>query len=186
MQLSPSWGAANCEAIQELPSSFWNPKVHRRVHKSPPLVPILSPINPVYTTQSYLRSILILSTHLHLGLPSGLFPSGFPTNILYAFLFSPHSCYMPRPSYPPWLDHSNYRKIRLLVQCHPCPNWPPVLPLNLTYIFICLWQMPWANLLYTGLLHSMYLISCQSPLHFVVSLYFTISSVYHLVQQCAI
>jgi hypothetical protein len=30
-----------------------------------------------------LRSILILSTHLRLGLPSGLFPSGFPTNTLY-------------------------------------------------------------------------------------------------------
>jgi hypothetical protein len=30
-----------------------------------------------------------LSTHLRLGLPSGLFPSGFPTNILYAFLVSP-------------------------------------------------------------------------------------------------
>jgi hypothetical protein len=29
-----------------------------------------------------------LSTHLRLGLPSGLFPSGFPTNILHAFLFS--------------------------------------------------------------------------------------------------
>jgi hypothetical protein len=29
-----------------------------------------------------------LSTNLCLGLPSGLFPSGFPTNILYAFLFS--------------------------------------------------------------------------------------------------
>jgi hypothetical protein len=36
-----------------------------------------------------LRSILILSTHLRLGLPSGLFPSGLPTDILYAFLFSP-------------------------------------------------------------------------------------------------
>jgi hypothetical protein len=35
------------------------------------------------------RSILILSTQLRLGLPSGLFPSGFPTNNLYAFLFSP-------------------------------------------------------------------------------------------------
>jgi hypothetical protein len=30
----------------------------------------------------YLRSILILSTHLPHGLPSGLFPSGFSTNIL--------------------------------------------------------------------------------------------------------
>jgi hypothetical protein len=34
-----------------------------------------------------LRFILILSTHLHQGLPSGLFPSGSPTNILHAFLF---------------------------------------------------------------------------------------------------
>jgi hypothetical protein len=30
-----------------------------------------------------------LSINLRLGLPSGLFPSGFPTNILYAFLLSP-------------------------------------------------------------------------------------------------
>jgi hypothetical protein len=29
----------------------------------------------------------MLSTHLRLGLPSGLLTSGFPTNILYAFLF---------------------------------------------------------------------------------------------------
>jgi hypothetical protein len=29
-----------------------------------------------------------LSTRLRLGLPSGIFPSGFPTNILFA-LFSP-------------------------------------------------------------------------------------------------
>jgi hypothetical protein len=35
------------------------------------------------------RSILILFYHLLLGLPSGLLPSGFPTNNLYAFLFAP-------------------------------------------------------------------------------------------------
>jgi hypothetical protein len=75
MELSPSWEAASCVATQELPNILWNPKVHYGVHKSPPLVPILSQINPVHTT------------HLRLGLPSGLFPCGFPTNILYAFLF---------------------------------------------------------------------------------------------------
>jgi hypothetical protein len=42
-----------------------------------------------------LTFILILSTHLRLGLPSGLFPYGFPTNILYAFLFS-----LIRATYP--------------------------------------------------------------------------------------
>ena len=45
------------------------------------------------------RSSFILSFHLSLGLPSGLFPSGFPTKTLYAPLFSPHTRYMPRPSH---------------------------------------------------------------------------------------
>jgi hypothetical protein len=35
------------------------------------------------------RSILLLSTNICLGLPSGHFHSGFPTNNLYTFLFSP-------------------------------------------------------------------------------------------------
>jgi hypothetical protein len=46
------------------------------------LVPVPSQIYPVHTIPLYLRSVLILYTHLHLGLPSGLFPCGFATNIL--------------------------------------------------------------------------------------------------------
>ena len=35
------------------------------------------------------RSVLMLSSHLRLGLPSGFFPSGFPIKILYALLLFP-------------------------------------------------------------------------------------------------
>jgi hypothetical protein len=63
-----------------------------------------------------LRSILVLSSYLRLGLPSGLFPSGFPTNILYAFLFSPHACCTPFLSHFSSFDHSNYiwRRIQVM------------------------------------------------------------------------
>jgi hypothetical protein len=62
--LSPSWGAANCAAPREFPSILWNPKVQYRVHKSAPLLPMLSHIHPIHSIPSYLRSILILSSHL--------------------------------------------------------------------------------------------------------------------------
>jgi hypothetical protein len=90
MEPSPSWEAANCAGAQELHSILWNPRFvtvfARALHWS------LASSRSVQSIPSYpvsLRSILILFTHLRLGLPTGLFPSDFATNILYAFIFSP-------------------------------------------------------------------------------------------------
>jgi hypothetical protein len=66
-ELSPSWEVANYVATKELPSILWSPKIHHRVHKNPPLVPILSQIDPVQSHPTSVRSILILSTHPRLG-----------------------------------------------------------------------------------------------------------------------
>jgi hypothetical protein len=69
MEMSPSWETASPVVTQEFPNILWNPKVHYRVHKSLPL----SQINPVHNTPSItLKSILIIFTHLRVGLPQSL------------------------------------------------------------------------------------------------------------------
>jgi hypothetical protein len=97
MELSPSWEATNCAATREIPRILCHPKIYYRVQNSPPHLSLSSSrsIQFIASHTISLRSIWILSAYLRLGLPSGLFPSGFLINILYAFLFSPFVLHFP-------------------------------------------------------------------------------------------
>jgi hypothetical protein len=96
MEQSP-WKVNSHLRSQEMPRLLQNTKFHYRVHKSPPLVPILHQMHPSTPSQCFPpRSVLILSSHLCVGLPSNLFLSGFPTKIFYVFLISPMRAAYPK------------------------------------------------------------------------------------------
>jgi len=82
---------------------FMQPKVYYLIYNSSPLLHILVHKNSVHFF--FLQSSLTSHFHLRLGLPSGLFASGFPVNNVHGF--SPSAIPPTRPtlSYPPLPDH---------------------------------------------------------------------------------
>jgi hypothetical protein len=115
IEQSPSWEVNRFSASQEIPRILRDLKVHYRIHKCPPLVPILSQINPLRALPSN-----FLKIHLNIILPSTprypkwSLPLKFPhQNPIYASSV-PHTRYMPRPSHSRFYHSHNIGYYRSL------------------------------------------------------------------------
>ena len=100
MEQSPSWKANGSAAGQEIPCIFGTRRFITVFTSARHLS--LSWANSIQSPQSpptSWRSILILSSHLRLDLPSGLFPSRFPTRTLCTPLPSPYALHAPPISF---------------------------------------------------------------------------------------
>ena len=101
MRIRPTYLLASwCRVLLEKLTSLQLVKKFPAFHGTPKFITALtsvphrslswiSPIQFIHPHPTPWRSVLILSTHLRLGLPSGLLPSGFQNKILYTPLSSP-------------------------------------------------------------------------------------------------
>jgi len=89
MEQSPSWEANRFAARQEIPALYGTQRFITAFTSARHLsLSWASSIQSIPPHPTSWRSILILSSHLDLGLPSGLFPSGFLTKTLFTPLLS--------------------------------------------------------------------------------------------------
>ena len=139
---SRSWKADWFAASQEIPRILWNPKVHYRTHKRPPLVPILGQPNPVPIPTSHLLEIRpnIIHTSTPRS-PQWSLSLRFPHQAPVRPPLLTHMRRMPSPSHSSRFYHPHnigwgVQIIKLLVmQSPPFPRYLVPLRSKYTYNF---------------------------------------------------
>ena len=99
MQQGPSWEANRFAASQEIPRILWNPKIHYRIHKCQPPVPIMNQLDPVRKSTS---RFLKIQLNIYSRSPKWSLSFRFPhQNPVYASPLT-HTCHMQHPSHSSW------------------------------------------------------------------------------------
>jgi hypothetical protein len=100
MEQTPSWTLTVCQLVKKF-SAFYGTRrfitAFTNAHQLS--VSWASSIQSIPPHPTSGRSILILSSHLRLGLPSALFPSVVPTNTLYRPILCPYALHAPPISF---------------------------------------------------------------------------------------
>jgi hypothetical protein len=113
MEQAPSWEANIHSPNPEILRLLWKPKVHYLVHKSHPLVRILSQMHPVHIFSTYFANIHsdIIFPFTRMSSRWSLPFRFFDQNFLCIYHLT-HPRYMPLPSLPPWFNHLNIWRSR--------------------------------------------------------------------------